>query len=112
MKQETLAAELGGDWTQRKISLLEQKETVEPEILEQVAKVLEVSVSTIKKFKPKDIGNHFNNYGDHYVNQQNDCTFNPLDELLNAFKKNEELYEQLLKVEREKMAMLEKMVGK
>lgn len=41
MKQEALAMELGEDWTQKKVSLLEAKEEVEPEILEQVAKVLE-----------------------------------------------------------------------
>ena len=42
--------ELGDDWTQRKISLLEQKETIDPEILEQVAKVLKVPVGSNKKF--------------------------------------------------------------
>ena len=36
IKQEALALELGDDWNQRKISLLEQKETIEPELLEQV----------------------------------------------------------------------------
>ncbi len=41
---------MGGDWTQRKISLLEQKETIEPEILEQVTKVLKVQVKAIEKF--------------------------------------------------------------
>lgn len=47
IKQDALAAELGEDWTQKKISLLEQKETVEPEILEQVAKALKVSPEAI-----------------------------------------------------------------
>jgi transcriptional regulator with XRE-family HTH domain len=40
MKQEALAQELGEDWTQKKISLLEAKEEIEPALLEQVAKVL------------------------------------------------------------------------
>jgi hypothetical protein len=34
IKQEGLALELGDDWNQRKISLLEQKEVIEPEVLE------------------------------------------------------------------------------
>ncbi len=38
IKQEALAASLGEDWTQKKVSLLEQKETIEPAILDQVAK--------------------------------------------------------------------------
>ena len=42
IKQEALAAGLGEDWTQKKISLLEQKETIEPGILDQVAKILNV----------------------------------------------------------------------
>jgi len=42
VKQETLAAGLGDDWTQKKVYLLEQKETIEPAILEQVAKILNV----------------------------------------------------------------------
>ena len=40
IKQEALAHELGDDWNQRKVSLLEQKEVVEDEILKQVAGVL------------------------------------------------------------------------
>ncbi|MDB5232044.1 MAG: transcriptional regulator, partial [Chitinophagaceae bacterium] len=42
IKQEALALELGEDWNQRKVSLLEQKEVIEPELLEQIAKVLKV----------------------------------------------------------------------
>ena len=48
IKQEALALELGDDWNQRKISLLEQKETIEPDLLEQIAKVLKVPVEAIK----------------------------------------------------------------
>lgn len=40
IKQDALAYELGEDWNQKKISLLEQKESVEKDILEQVAKIL------------------------------------------------------------------------
>jgi len=45
IKQEALASELGDDWTQRKISLLEQKETIEPDILGKVAKALKIPVA-------------------------------------------------------------------
>ena len=36
IKQEALAYELGDEWSQKRISLLEQKEEIEPDILKQV----------------------------------------------------------------------------
>ncbi len=77
IKQEALASELGDDWNQKKISLLEQKETIEPDLLEQVAKALKVPVEAIKNFdEEKAIFNIQNNYynATHNVNFQ----FNPL----------------------------------
>ena len=63
IKQEALAAELGEDWTQSKISLLEAKETIEPAILDRVAKVLKVPVEAIKNFDEETaIVNIQNNY--------------------------------------------------
>src|SRR5438067_7773956 len=47
IKQEALAEIMGDDWTQKKISLLEKKEIIEPEIMEQVAKALGVSIEAI-----------------------------------------------------------------
>ena len=40
MKQEALASALGEDWNQKKISLLEAKESIESPILQDVAKAL------------------------------------------------------------------------
>jgi len=42
IKQEALAFELGEDWSQKKISLLEQKEEVEESLIRQVAEILKV----------------------------------------------------------------------
>ncbi|MEP7257882.1 MAG: XRE family transcriptional regulator [Flavitalea sp.] len=50
IKQEGLALELGDDWSQRRISLLEQKEVIEPALLEQIAKVSKVPAEAIKNF--------------------------------------------------------------
>ena len=50
IKQESLAFELGPDWSQKKISLLEQKEEVEEELLSQVADILKVPAEAIKSF--------------------------------------------------------------
>ncbi len=39
IKQEALASELGDDWNQKKISLLEQKETIETDLLSRLLKL-------------------------------------------------------------------------
>jgi len=117
MKQEALAIELGNDWTQRKVSLLEQKETIEPEILEQVAKVLKVPVKAIENFDEKGAVNYFNTFNDNSLSHSSGafsashCTFNPLDKYVETVEKNEKLYAALLKEKDEKIALLEKMLG-
>src|SRR5260370_37620680 len=64
IKQEAFAAELGDDWNQKKVSLLEQKETIEDDLLQQVAKVLKVPVEAIKSFDEEKAINIINNIHD------------------------------------------------
>jgi transcriptional regulator with XRE-family HTH domain len=111
IKQDALANELGEDWTQKKISLLEAKETIEPEILEQIAKVLKVTPEAIQKFNEEAainiISNTFSDFKDNAsgINYNCDLTFNPLDKVV-------ELYERLLASEKEKNELLqEKLAG-
>ncbi len=117
MKQEALAWELGEDWTQKKVSLLESKEEIEPEILEQVARVLNVSPEAIRNFTEEAAVNYFNTFNDHSTNHGpflgNNCTvnFNPLDELMKSIEENKKLYERLLEAEKEKVALLEKLLA-
>jgi len=116
IKQETLAAGLGEDWTQKKISLLEQKETIEPAILEQVAKILNVPAEAIRNFDEEQaIHNIQNNYDSAVVNAgptiNYKCTFNPLDKWAEEIAENRRLYERLLQAEKEKMALLEKILA-
>jgi transcriptional regulator with XRE-family HTH domain len=105
MKQDALANELGEDWTQKKISLLEGKETIEPEILEQIAKVLKVTPEAIKNFNEEAAFNFINNFNDNSINHgplnNYHCTFNPIDKVV-------ELYERMLK---EKDDLIEKLAG-
>jgi hypothetical protein len=64
-----VALELGDDWNQRKISLLERKETIESDLLEQVAKVLKVPAEAIKNLDEESaIHNIQNNYDSAVVN--------------------------------------------
>jgi transcriptional regulator with XRE-family HTH domain len=116
IKQEAFATELGEDWTQKKVSLLEQKETIEPDLLEQVAKVLKVPVEAIKNFDEEAAIVYFNTFNDSSFSHSNgafsahQCTFNPLDKYIEQVEQNKKLYERLLESEREKVEILKKIV--
>lgn len=102
IKQDALALELG--LTQQAVSLLEQKEKIDDKILGDVAKVLKVPIDAIRNMTEDAAANFFNTFNDNSAfNYQ--CTFNPLNKMV-------ELYEALLKSEREKIALLEKMMEK
>ncbi|MDQ6761051.1 MAG: helix-turn-helix domain-containing protein [Bacteroidota bacterium] len=106
IKQEALAYELGDDWNQKKVSLLEQKESIEEDLLEQVAKVLKVPVEAIKNFDEEKavniIANTFHDEASAY-NENYKCNFNPIDKIV-------ELYEALVRSEKEKVEMLQRLL--
>ncbi|MBE9662993.1 helix-turn-helix transcriptional regulator [Mucilaginibacter myungsuensis] len=109
LKQEALALALGDDWSQKRVSLLEGKELIEEDILAQVAAILKVPVEAIKNFdEEKAIYNIQNNYEGSSSNYSGlyQCTFNPLDKLIELVEENKKLYEQLLASEREKVEIL------
>ena len=109
IKQDTLALELG--LSQQAVSALEQKEALDKDIVEKIAKALKVSSEAIRSFNEENAVNFFNTFNDDSINHgafaayNFNCTFNPLDKVI-------ELYEALLKSEREKIAILEKMMDK
>lgn len=110
IKQDALAMELG--LSQQAISALEQKEALDKDMLEKVAKALKVPADAIKNYNDEaTVYNIQHNYEGSTLNSSpnyqynNQCTFNPFDKVV-------ELYEALLKSEREKIALLEKMLDK
>lgn len=119
MKQEALAASLGDDWTQKKISMLETKETIEPELLEKVAEILEVPTIFLSDYDKETSTIHISNIHDNTIpgdgimnmgdgeayNSNNQYTFNVIDKLL-------ELHERLLASEKEKTAILKAALDK
>lgn len=115
MKQETLAEELG--MSQQSVSSLEKSETLEDEKLERVAKILGVTKEAIENFSEEKVINFFNNFNDNsFSNSQgtfaaNNCTFNPLDKLVEAYEQNKKLYERLVQAEKDKVAYLEKLLA-
>lgn len=111
IKQEALAYELGDDWNQQKISLLEQKENIDSSLLEQVAKILKVPVEAIKNFDENQAINVISNT----INNNDNATmtnpavfnyqpsFNPIDKMI-------ELYERMLQQQKEMIERLEKLI--
>lgn len=111
LKQEALALELGEEWNQKRVSLLEAKETIEPDILSQVAKALKVPEKSIKNFDEEAAINIINstftsNDNSTSIAYQSNFTFNPVDKLVELFEENKRLYQELLQSEREKVELL------
>ncbi|MBE8725122.1 helix-turn-helix domain-containing protein [Flavobacterium hungaricum] len=115
MKQEALAQALGTN--QQAVSVIENSETIDEEKLEAVAKALGVTVEAIKNFSEEAVFNYFNNIYDNDFShsngaiQSNQCTFNPLDKLIEVYEEKEKLYERLLQAEKDKNEYLEKLLN-
>jgi transcriptional regulator with XRE-family HTH domain len=101
MKQETLAQELGV--SQQAVSKLEQSESVDDDKLQLVAEKLGVTVEAIKNFNEESVFNNISNTFHDHASLIN-CQFNPIEKIV-------ELYERLLKTEREKIELLERMIS-
>lgn len=111
IKQDTLALDLG--ISQQAISLLEQKESLDKDMLEKVAQALKVPVEAIKEFNEDNIINNIScNFHDSPNSASVFYNFNPLEKILEMVEENKTLYERLLATEREKVALLEKMLDK
>lgn len=115
IKQEALAIRLGEDWHQKRISLLEAKDELEPELLVLVANALKVPEEIIRKFDEASAVSYFNTFVEESINNtpfapktapNNECSFNPLDKLIAVLDENKMLYERLLASEREKVEIL------
>ena len=114
MKQEALAQAMG--ISQQTISAIENSEAIEEERLIEVAKALGVTVEAIKNFSEEAAINYFNNIHDNDFSHSNgaihanNCSFNPLDKLMEAVEENKNLYERLLQAEKDKIEYLEKLL--
>lgn len=115
IKQEALALDLGEGWNQKRISLLEQKEVIDPELLQQIAAILKVPAESIKNFDEDAAISYINTFNDnsvsHVIGNYGTYNFNPIDKLVDAMEENKKLYEALLKSEREKIQLLERMLS-
>jgi transcriptional regulator with XRE-family HTH domain len=112
IKQDYLAFELGEDWNQQKISLLEQREKIDSDILEQVAAILKIPVEAIRNFDEQQaitvISSTFNDSSQlgTLINNYN----NPIDAVLKLHDEKMVLYERMLKEKDEMMERLERLM--
>lgn len=112
IKQDALAYELGEDWNQKKISLLEQKETIEQPLLEQISNALKIPVEAFQNFDEEQainvISNTINNNDNATMTNPAvfnfQPTFNPVDKMV-------ELYERMLQQQKEMIDRLEKLIS-
>lgn len=123
VKQSTLASELGSDWNQKKISQLEDKEVIDDALMEEIADALNVPVEAIRNFDEEsmmmNVQNNFegsNNQGNNGVGKI--FNINPVEKWMEAMEENKrlseenkQLYERLLQAEKDKVKMMERLLG-
>ncbi|WP_427873664.1 helix-turn-helix domain-containing protein [Flavobacterium sp. MMS24-S5] len=120
IKQEALAYDLGEDWNQKKISMLEQKDVIEDSLLKQISAVLKIPVEAFQNFDEEQAVNviantySFQDFKDNAVASgfSYQPTFNPVDKIVQLYDEKIALYERMLKEKDEMMVRLEKLIGK
>lgn len=115
IKQEALALDLGEEWNQKKISLLEQKVTIEDPLLRKISEVLKIPVEAFQNFDEEEAVNVIaNTFGDHSIGYQRNENpiFNPIEQVLKLHEEKIALYERMLKEKDDMMAKLEQLLQK
>lgn len=113
IKQDALAADLGDDWNQQKISLLEQKETIDAPLLQQISAALKIPVEAFQNFDEEQainvISNTINNNDTATMNNPSVFNYQPS---FNPIEKMVELYERMLQQQKEMIEKLERLIAK
>ena len=114
MKQDTLANELGVN--QQCISRLEQQPVIKKEYMEKIAAILKVTPEIIENMEETPISvvienNNFENGGIGYIGEVNELNQHPLEKIIELTKEITSLYERMLANEKEKAALLEKLLN-
>lgn len=115
IKQEALAFDLGEEWNQKKISMLEQKDIIEDDLLKAISTALKIPVEAFQNFDEELAVNVIaNTFGDHSIGfQRNDNpTFHPVEQILKLHEEKIALYERMLKEKDKMMDRLEKLINK
>ncbi|WP_394674566.1 helix-turn-helix domain-containing protein [uncultured Chryseobacterium sp.] len=115
VKQEALALDLGDEWNQKKVSLLEQKDVIEEAILQKISEILHIPVEAFQNFDEEQainiISNTFNDQSNGY-NYYPTFNVNPIEKWFEALEEIKRLNAELLKAKDEQIRMMEKLIGK
>ena len=115
IKQEALAYDLGEEWNQKKISMLEQKDVIEDNLLKQISAVLKIPVEAFQNFDEEQAINIISNTFDNCQQPASvfySSTINQIDQFVKLHEEKIALYERMLKEKDEMMARLEKLISK
>lgn len=115
-----LAFDLGDDWNQKKISLLEQKDVIEENLLKQISVSLRIPVEAFQNFDEEQAVNviantySFQDFKDNAVASgfTYQPSFNPLDKIVQLYDEKISLYERMLKEKDEMMQRFENLFNK
>ena len=114
IKQEALAFDLGEEWNQKKISLLEQKDTIEDPLLQKISEVLKIPVEAFQNFDEEQavniIANTFDN-GSILNGINHNPTFHPIDKLIQLHEEKIALYERMLQEKNDMISRLEQLTA-
>jgi transcriptional regulator with XRE-family HTH domain len=114
IKQDALAYELGEGWNQQKISLLEQKETIELPLLKQISNAMKVPVEAFQNFDDEQainiISNTFDNFDNGAIAINCNSDVNPIEQIIKLHEEKIALYERMLKEKDQMMDRLEKLI--
>lgn len=112
IKQEALAFDLGADWNQKKISMLEQKDVIEDHLLKEISNILKIPVEAIQNFDEEQainiISSTFNDNATGVIVNN----YNPIEKIIQLHEEKIVLYERMLKEKEEMMQRLEKLINK
>jgi len=120
IKHDALAFDLGEDWNQKKISILEQKDVIEADMLRKISAALKIPVEAFQNFDEEQAVNviantySFQDFKDNAVASgfSYQPSFNPVDKIVELYDEKIALYERMLKEKDEMMARMEKLINK
>ncbi|WP_294306615.1 helix-turn-helix transcriptional regulator [uncultured Chryseobacterium sp.] len=115
IKQEALAFDLGEDWNQKKISLLEQKSVVEEALLQKISEVLNIPVEAFQNFDEEQaitvIANTFNTHDQSSgVSVHPITNVNLIEKWIEALEEIKRLNAELIKAKDEQIRLMEKLI--
>lgn len=115
IKQEALAFDLGEEWNQKKISMLEQKDVIEDDLLKAISNTLKIPVEAFQNFDEEQavniISNTFNDQSNGY-NYYPTFNVNPVEKWIEALDEIKRLNAELLQAKDDQIKTLEKLLDK